>query len=212
VADLSQTVEHLCGIILGRDDSESRLMIGIAGPPGAGKSTLAEALVDALNARLPNHPAEAVPMDGFHYDNAILDARDMRARKGSPETFDADGFVALMRRLRSERGDIAIPVFDRKDDLARGSARIVGAKQRLLIIEGNYILLNRPVWQELRSLFDLTVFLHPSLATIEARLIQRWLDNGCDAATAALRARGNDLTNAQTVLAHSTLADIVLQD
>jgi pantothenate kinase len=128
------------------------------------------------------------------------------------EMIDADGFLALMRRLRSERGDIAIPVFDRKDDLARGSARIVGAKQRLLIIEGNYLLLNRPVWQELPSLFDLTVFLHPSLATIEARLIQRWLDNGCDAATAALRARGNDLTNAQTVLAHSTLADIVLQD
>ena len=151
-------------------------------------------------------------MDGFHYDNAILDARGMRARKGAPETFDADGFLALMRRLRSERGDIAIPVFDRKEDLARGSARIVSARQRLLIIEGNYLLLNRPVWQDLPALFDLTVFLQPSLATIEARLIQRWLDYGCDAVTAAHRARGNDLTNAETVLTHSTLADIVLQD
>jgi pantothenate kinase len=210
LTDVSATVDHLCQTILERDDGHKRLMVAIAGPPGAGKSTVADALAVALNQRLPDHPAEVVPMDGFHYDNALLDARHLRARKGAPETFDADGFLALLRRLRTENGDIATPVFDRNVDLSRGSARIISRQQRLLIIEGNYLLLNRPVWQELPAFFDVTVFLQPSIEAIEARLIQRWLDHGLDPEAATLRARGNDLANAKIVLAESRPADITL--
>ena len=212
MADLAATVESLCHTILAQDDGHKRRIIAIAGPPGAGKSTIAEALADALNRQLSDHPAEVVPMDGFHYDNAVLDTLGLRARKGSPETFDADGFLTLLRRLRTEEGDIATPVFDRAIDLARGSARIVRAAQRLLVVEGNYLLLNRPVWRDLNPLFDLTVFLKPSFETIEARLIQRWLDYGFDAEAARQKAQGNDLPNAQTVLTESRPADIVLQD
>ena len=210
MTDVSTIVDQLCQTILERDDGRSRLMVAIAGPPGAGKSTVADALALALNDRLPDHPAEVVPMDGFHYDNAILDARHLRARKGAPETFDADGFLALLRRLRTEKGDIATPVFDRTVDLSRGSARIIGHQQRLLIVEGNYLLLNRPVWRELPAFFDVTVFLQPTVETIEKRLIQRWLDYGLDPEAAALRARGNDLVNAKIVLAESRPADITL--
>ena len=210
MTDVSAIVDRLRQTILERDDGRSRLMVAIAGPPGAGKSTVADALALALNDRLPDHPAEVVPMDGFHYDNAILDARHLRARKGAPETFDADGFLALLRRLRTEKGDIATPVFDRTVDLSRGSARIIGHQQRLLIVEGNYLLLNRPVWRELPAFFDVTVFLQPTVETIEKRLIQRWLDYGLDPEAAALRARGNDLVNAKIVLAESRPADITL--
>lgn len=196
--------------ILARFDGQRRLIIAIAGPPGAGKSTLADALARDLNAALKASPAEVVPMDGYHYDNAILVERGLLARKGAPETFDIDGFLALMRRLRTESGDIAIPVFDRSIDLARGSARIVRHDHRILVVEGNYLLLDRPVWRELAPVFDMRVFLRPDIAVIEKRLIQRWLDNGLDPDAAVARARGNDLPNAAVVLAESAAADLTL--
>ncbi len=151
-------------------------------------------------------------MDGFHYDNAILDERGWRARKGAPETFDVGGFSSLLHRLKNETDDIAIPVFDRSADLARASARIISSHQRLLIVEGNYLLLDRPHWRELFPLFDLTIFLKPSIETIEERLIQRWLSYGFDQQTAEARARGNDLANARLILAESRPANIVVQD
>ena len=212
MAELRAIVENLTDLIRHHDDGQKRLLIAVAGPPGAGKSTVAEALAENLNIVLGDRPAETVPMDGFHYDNAILDARGWRAKKGAPETFDVDGFLSLVHRLKDETGDIAIPVFDRSADLARGSARIISSHQRLLIVEGNYLLLDRPKWRELFSLFDLTVFLKPTLETIEERLIQRWLGYGFDQQTAEARAKGNDLANARLILSESRSAEIVIQD
>ena len=189
-----------------------RFLIALAGPPGAGKSTLADALVERLNITLPDAPAVAVPMDGFHYDNLILDARNLRTRKGAPETFDASGFLALVQRLRNATDDVAIPVFDRARDLSRASARMIEPRHRLLVVEGNYLLLDRPVWRDLAPLFDITIFLKPTIATIEERLIQRWLDHGFNRDEALTKARGNDLANAATILNESRSADIVLQD
>ena len=212
MAELRAIVDHLAGLVRHHDDGHKRLLIAIAGPPGAGKSTVAEALTETLNQFIADRPAESVPMDGFHYDNAILDQRGWRARKGAPETFDVGGFLSLLHRLKNEPGDIAIPVFDRSIDLARASARIVTSHQRLLIVEGNYLLLDRPKWQELFPLFDLTIFLKPSIEIIEDRLIQRWLGYGFDQQAAEVRARGNDLSNARIILSESRSANIVIQD
>jgi len=212
VSELRAIVDDLAGIIKAHDNGHKRLLIALAGPPGAGKSTVAEALAETLNQRIADRPAEVVPMDGFHYDNAILDAWGWRARKGAPETFDVSGFLSLLHRLKNEAGEIAVPVFDRTADLARASARMVMGHQRLLIVEGNYLLLDRANWRDLFPLFDLTIFLKPSIETIEERLIQRWLSYGFDRQTAEARAKGNDLSNARIVLSESRSANIVIQD
>lgn len=195
-----------------RFGSEKRFILAIAGPPGAGKSTLADELVRVLNDLLIERPAAAVPMDGFHYDNLILDALGLRARKGAPETFDASGFLAMVQRLKHADEPVAIPVFDRMMDLSRASARLIEPRHRLLIIEGNYLLLDRPLWRDLRSLFDFSIMLRPSLEVIETRLIQRWLDHGYDYEHACAKARGNDLANARLILAESGSADLIIQD
>ena len=209
VDDLAAEIETT---LRGRFSVKKRVLIALAGPPGAGKSTLADALVQRLNTSSPEAPAAVVPMDGFHYDNLILEARGLRGRKGAPETFDASGFLALLHRLRDVTNDVAIPVFDRSMDLSRASARMIEPRHRLLVVEGNYLLLDRPVWRDLRSLFDMTIFLKPTLATIEERLIQRWLDHGYQRDEAITKARGNDLANAEVILAESGPADLTLQD
>lgn len=185
-------------------------MIGIAGPPGAGKSTLAEALCARLDQDIPDHPAVVVPMDGFHFDNDILTARGLLARKGSPQTFDAQGFRHLLIRLRAGEEGVAIPVFDRGRDLARAGARVITQAQRVLLIEGNYLLLKKEPWAQLKSLFDLTVFLPVPMPILEERLIQRWLDHGLTQAAAETRARSNDIPNAGLVMAESQTADFNL--
>ena len=198
--------------ILKRAQGHKRFIVAIAGAPAAGKSTLAEALCTEINALSASETCAVVPMDGFHYDNAILDARGDRARKGAPHTFDAAGFRVLLSRLKQESGDIAIPVFDRAQDLARVAAALVTPQHQILLVEGNYLLLDQPVWRDLRQYFDLSLFLDVPFATLEQRLIQRWLDHGVDMEAARKRALSNDIPNAQVVTQQSCPADFILQD
>jgi pantothenate kinase len=184
---------------------QGRLLVAIAGPPGAGKSTLAEALVAQLGAQ-----AALVPMDGFHLDNAILDARGRRAAKGAPDTFDAGGFEAALHRLKAG-GEVIVPVFDRTLDVSRGSARVVGSEARVIVTEGNYLLLRDAPWNRLHALWDVTAFLDVPMAELERRLIARWLDHGLDEQAARARALGNDIPNAWRVVEGSAPAEIALR-
>jgi pantothenate kinase len=187
-----------------------RRIVALAGAPGSGKSTLAAAVVDRLNARQPGLAA-LVPMDGYHLDNAILDARGWRAVKGAPQTFDADGLACDLVRLRAAEGPVMVPVFDRAMDLARAAAREVPATAQVVLVEGNWLLLDSPPWAGLAPLFDLTALLRVPEPVLERRLIDRWLAHGLDAAAARARALGNDLPNARRVAAGSRPADVVLE-
>lgn len=205
------TTQELVSAILARAADTRRLVVAIAGPPGAGKSTVSATLCAAVNERDPG-AAVVVPMDGFHLDNAILDAQDMRKRKGSPPTFDCAGFEVMLKRLRDGGEDIVIPLFDRKLDLARAGADIVKADQRILLVEGNYLLLDQAPWNRLEPLFDLTVFLQVDRLELENRLVQRWLGFGYNVGSAQARALSNDMPNADLVLEHSRPADFILKN
>ncbi len=133
----------------------------------------------------------------------------MRSRKGAPQTFDAAGFVHMVRRLAVE-DEVVIPVFDRTRDIAIAGARAVGPDTETAVVEGNYLLLNDAPWTELQQLWDFSVFLDVSEATLRDRLIRRWRDHGLDPAAAEARATSNDLPNAMHVARNSASADVTL--
>ena len=192
---------------IARAGDSRRFVIAIAGPPGVGKSTLSETLIAELARR--DQAAAVVPMDGFHFDNAVLQKRGTLARKGAPFTFDADGYAALLTRLRTEPDrDIVVPVFDRKLDLARAGGLIVTPDHRFLIAEGNYLLLDDPAWTPMVDLFDLTVMLTAPVDVLSRRLTDRWLGLGLDPEQARNRALANDIPNAELVIRKSLKADL----
>ncbi len=182
-------------------------MVAISGPPASGKSTLADQLAQDLNST--GHETQVVPMDGFHLDNRILDARGLRARKGSPDSFDAQGFLNLVSRIAS--GNAAVyPLFDRSLDMAIAGAGAINPDCQTILFEGNYLLLDMPIWRDLRPFWDFTIQLKPPLDVIEQRLIDRWLAHGFSQEEAHTKTHSNDLSNAQTVDQMSAPADIVI--
>lgn len=190
-----------------------RIMVGIAGPPGSGKSTLAESVVEQLNRRAGQPDASALlPMDGFHLDNELLKRRNQLERKGAPDTFDAEGMLELLISVKAGVGDVRYPLFDRALDHALIDAGLLRAETSIVVVEGNYLLLDEPVWCEVRDLFEATVFLRPTRATLESRLMSRWLGYGFTEDEARRKAHGNDMPNADTVLAHSLAADLTLTE
>lgn len=200
---MKEAIDRIMAAVAAQE-GPGRVLVAIAGPPGAGKSTTAEALAAQTEG------AVVVPMDGFHLDNAVLAARGLLARKGAPETFDVAGFATMVSRLRGQ-DEVVIPVFDRSRDIALAGARVIGPEARVLLIEGNYLLLDEAPWCDLASFWDVTIAIDVPIAVLEARLTQRWLDHGLDADAARTRAMGNDIPNARRVVAGSTPADVILR-
>lgn len=196
---------ELAALIRAKAPKQGRFLTALAGPPGAGKSTLAAELVAALGPG-----AKAVPMDGFHYDDAVLIARGDRDRKGAPDTFDVHGFLHLLRRLRSE-DEVAIPIFDRDLEISRAGAAIITADDRLLVVEGNYLLLNEPPWPQAAALFDLTVWIDVAEAELDRRLQDRWAHYGKTPAEARAWIDSNDMPNIRRVTQNSRTADVLLR-
>lgn len=202
------TVGHVAARIARLSHGRDRLVVAIAGPPAAGKSTLAAALRDALDAG--GEQVAVVPMDGFHFDDGILEARGLRPRKGAPETFDVAGLRHLLDRIRQGETDTAYPVFDRSLELARAGAGIVEARTRIVLVEGNYLLLDEDPWRGLVAAFDATIYLDVAPDELERRLMRRWLEFGHGEQAARDKVMGNDLPNAMRVARARLPADIVL--
>lgn len=187
-----------------------RHVIAVAGAPGSGKSTLAERLHDALEAQAPGL-STILPMDGYHYDDAVLHQMGRRPWKGAPDTFDVGGLRNTLKRLRDPaEGAVAVPVFDRGLEISRGSARIVPAEARLILAEGNYLLLDQAPWSDLAPMFDLTVFVDVPEPELRRRLTRRWQGFGLSPDEIAFKLDENDLPNGRAIISGSRAADLVV--
>ncbi|WP_304620296.1 nucleoside/nucleotide kinase family protein [Paracoccus sediminilitoris] len=190
--------------------SDRRQLVALVGPPGAGKSHVSDALAAGLAERVPGRAA-ILTMDGYHLDDGLLTARGDLARKGAPHTFDLDGFSVMLDRLAADDGrPVLVPVFDRALEISRAGARQIDAAARLIVVEGNYLLLDRPGWRDLSRHFVLTVFLQVPHQILRDRLLARWKDLPPEVALTKVEA--NDLPNMRLVCAESRPADLVLDN
>jgi pantothenate kinase len=184
--------------------SGGRRILGLVGPPGGGKSTLAEALHAAFPGR-----SVVVPMDGFHLANVELQRLGRAARKGAPDTFDAAGYVALLRRLRTQASDETVyaPAFRREIEEPVAGAIGVPPLIPLVITEGNYLLLDRGPWAGVRSLLDEIWYVDGDDAERIERLVRRHVQFGRSEPDARAWVRDTDEPNARVIEATRPRAD-----
>ena len=187
-------------------DRPGRAILGITGPPAAGKTTLAERLRVELGAA-----AAYVPLDGFHLAHQLLVENGLAERKGAPDTFDAAGYVALLRRLRDPaEGAVYAPRFDRDIEDSIANAIPVPPDVPLVITEGNYLLLRSGPWAQVTGLLDEVWYIDLAEEIRLRRLIGRHMEFGRDRAEARARATGSDQRNAVLIEAGRDYASLVV--
>lgn len=188
--------------------SNERVLIGIIGKPGAGKSTLSKFLM----SKLPKQLVTVVPMDGYHLSNKVLKDLKRADRKGAPDTFDVAGFASLVKRIRSEQTqNIYYPIFDRAIEESIAAQGVVTSDTRVVIIEGNYLLHDAGGWEDIKDLLDESWMVDVDDDKRIARLISRHIAYGKEPEAAKAWAKGTDEANAQLIERGRSRADFVVQ-
>ena len=202
------TRAELLEFAVGIHATERRCLMGLTGPPGSGKSTLAAYVAGSL---CPSPPV--VPMDGFHLAQAVIDQQGLGDRKGSPETFDPWGFVNLVERLARPADDEVVyaPKFDRSIEESLAGAIPVKPADGLVIVEGNYLLLDESPWTQMRPVLDLCVYLEVEDAIRIRRLVDRHVRYGRPRHEAGRFVRSSDEKNARLIKATRNHADFIVR-
>ena len=189
----------------------SRAILGIAGSPGAGKSTLVDLLVTRIRAAEGDDWVAYVPMDGFHLADAQLDRIGARGRKGAPDTFDVAGYAHLLERVKREVDEpVYVPGFDRTLEQPIAAALVVLPSARLVVTEGNYLLLDDPDWARARDAMDAVWFVTSDESMRIARLIARHIEFGKTPDEARAWVETTDQRNAELVAGTVGKADRVI--
>lgn len=202
-----ETAAALLDRILAAPQKGRRKLVALAGAPASGKTTLAQVLAERLTEA--GCRTSVVPMDGFHLDNRILALLGRSARKGAPDTFDAEGLLRLVAALPGA-DRVFYPTFDRDEDFARAGAGLIDEHCECVVVEGNYLLFDAPHWRSLSRHWDVSVRLDVPMEDLQRRLVQRWLDFGLPRDQAEQRAAGNDLVNARLITAQALPAAITV--
>ncbi len=188
-----------------------RFILGICGAPASGKSTLAAWLVDRFNKTQPGE-AVLVPMDGFHFSNEKLEKMNLLALKGIPETFDSEAFVAKMESIKNQPElEHLLPRFDRSIEASIENDIRVSGLHKLIVVEGNYLLLASPPWNRLKKILDEIWYLDADEELIFSRLVKRHLEGGKSKNAALEKVRSTDLPNALLISKNASEADRVIK-
>lgn len=199
----NRTFDDLVETLREKASSMSRCIIAIAGPPGAGKSTISRPLARALG------DSAILEADGFHYDNRLLDIAGKRPRKGAPDTFDVDGLEVMLERVRMG-APVYAPTFDRTLDLSRSAAVEISPALKYVVVEGNYLALDQAPWNRLRKYFDFVAYLDVPRDILERRLIDRWSGLGMSPISVHRHVSENDMINVDKVISSSSGFDFVV--
>lgn len=185
-----------------------RVLVAIAGAPGSGKSAVAERIVELITS---NHGISAAlfPMDGYHYDDAVLTQMGRLAYKGAIDTFDAHGLRHMINRLKANEDDlVAVPVFDRSIEISRAGGRLIPKSTDIIVCEGNYLLARQAPWDRLKEIFDFTVFVDVGEVELRERLQARWRSYGLDPSEIDRKVDENDLPNGRAIMQGSADPDL----
>jgi pantothenate kinase len=187
-------------------NANGRIIIGIVGKPGAGKSTLSSYLIE----KLPKESVALVPMDGYHLSNKELDALGRRNRKGAPDTFDSNGYAALLQRIATSTDDVYFPVFHREIEESIAAEGVVTAKTKIVLTEGNYLLHDQGGWKNVAPILTESWYVEVDDVVRLERLVDRHHFYGKERQAAYDWAHGTDENNAQLVEGTKELADFLV--
>jgi pantothenate kinase len=213
---VTQTQRMATADLLARDaialaGDSSRAILGIAGSPGAGKSTLVDVLLERVRAIKGDDWVAHIPMDGFHLADAQLDRIGARGRKGAPDTFDAAGYAHLLERVKQEIDEpVYVPGFDRTLEQPLAAALVVLPSARLIVTEGNYLLLDHPHWARARRAMDAVWFVVGEESERIERLVARHIQFGKTPNEARAWVAATDQRNAELVAGTVGRADRVI--
>jgi len=205
---MTEALDALADDAVALVDGRRRAVLGIAGRPGAGKSTLVWELAGRVAQRCGPNWVAHVPMDGFHLADAQLDRLGARGRKGAPDTFDATGYAHLLHRVRRESdAPVYVPGFDRQLEQPLAAALVVLPEARLVITEGNYLLLDEPAWAYAREAMDSVWSVTGAEELRIDRLVARHVEFGKSPSAARDWVAGSDQANADLVSSTLCAAD-----
>ena len=196
-----------------------RLIAGLAGIPGGGKSTFAALLLRVADLILGAGQLAVIGLDGWHYPNAVLDARTvadeygtrpLRSRKGGPESFDTQALAQALDRLAHEPGPVKLPAYDRRLHEAVADALAIEPSARILVLEGNFVLSPQGQWAEVSRRMNPKLFLICEPAQARARVIARHIRGGCTPEQAAAKFESNDRLNTAAALLTAANADRII--